>query len=50
MARDAHRAQPEATFRLRIQHKRTKDGCQYNIPTASEIAGLIVGELDEKKI
>ncbi|KAK1400269.1 Helicase [Heracleum sosnowskyi] len=49
MARDAYKAQPEVTFRLRIQHQRTKDGRQYNIPTASKIAGLIVDYIDEKK-
>lgn len=34
---------------MRIQHQRTNDGRQYNTPTASEIAGIIVGDIDEEK-
>ncbi|XP_074337453.1 uncharacterized protein LOC141674642 [Apium graveolens] len=48
-ARDMFEAQPHTTFHLRIPVARTRDGRQYNIPTESEVGGLIVGELTEKK-
>ncbi|XP_074361953.1 uncharacterized protein LOC141702153 [Apium graveolens] len=47
-ARDMFEAQPETTFHLRLPEARTRDGRQYNIPTESEVGGLIVGELTEK--
>ncbi|XP_062075099.1 uncharacterized protein LOC133779118 [Humulus lupulus] len=47
MARDRFKAQPESTFRLRLLSSRTTDGRQYNMPTSSEVAGLIVGDFSE---
>uniref|UniRef100_A0A803P9K7 DNA helicase n=1 Tax=Cannabis sativa TaxID=3483 RepID=A0A803P9K7_CANSA len=47
MARDRFKEQPERTFRLRLLSTRTKDGCQYNLPTVSEVA-LIVGDFNEE--
>jgi len=32
--------------RLRILGKRNRDGRRYNLPTASEVAALIVGDFD----
>lgn len=34
------------TMKLRILGKRNCDGRQYNLPTASEVAALIVGDFD----
>ncbi|XP_060969574.1 uncharacterized protein LOC133036831 [Cannabis sativa] len=48
MARDRFKEQPECTFRLRLLSTRTKDGRQYNLPTVSEVAGLIVGDFNEE--
>ncbi|OIT20567.1 hypothetical protein A4A49_57650, partial [Nicotiana attenuata] len=45
MARDRYRGHRESLFRLRLLCDRTRHGQQYNIPTASEVAGLIVGDL-----
>ena len=47
MARDRYREQPESVFRLRLLSERTNDGRQYNLPTASEVAGLIIGDLTD---
>lgn len=47
MARDRYKTQPESTFRLRLLNSRTRDGRRYNIPTVSEVAGLIVGDFSE---
>jgi hypothetical protein len=35
-----------STIRLRILGKRGRDGRRYNLPTASEVAALIVGNFD----
>ncbi|XP_074377792.1 uncharacterized protein LOC141719320 [Apium graveolens] len=48
-ARDMFEEQPQTTFHLWLPEARTRDGRQYNIPTKSEVGGLIVGELSEKK-
>ncbi|KVI04654.1 hypothetical protein Ccrd_017025 [Cynara cardunculus var. scolymus] len=48
MARDIYMCEPNIVFRLRIINSRTTDGRQYNLPSANEVAGLIVGELSEK--
>lgn len=37
---------PEQTLKLRLLGKRGKDSRTYNLPTASEVAGLIVGDFD----
>ncbi|KAK9176667.1 hypothetical protein WN944_028686 [Citrus x changshan-huyou] len=47
MARDIYKTQPESTFRLRLLNSRTRDGRRYNMPTISEVAGLIVGDFSE---
>ncbi|XP_062080881.1 uncharacterized protein LOC133785677 [Humulus lupulus] len=47
MARDRFKAKPESTFRLCLLSSRTTDGRQYNMPTSSEVAGLIVGDFSE---
>ncbi|XP_070048226.1 uncharacterized protein [Nicotiana tomentosiformis] len=48
MARDRYKQHPESVFRLRLLSDRTRDGRQYNIPTASEVAGLIIGDLTDE--
>ncbi|OIT37001.1 hypothetical protein A4A49_58377, partial [Nicotiana attenuata] len=45
MARDRYKQHPESVFRLRLLSDRTRYGRQYNIPTASEVARLIIGDL-----
>ncbi|KAH9691884.1 ATP-dependent DNA helicase [Citrus sinensis] len=47
MTRDRYKTQPESTFCLRLLNSRTRDGRRYNIPTVSEVAGLIVGDFSE---
>jgi hypothetical protein len=44
MARDRYKQSDLESVRLRLIGKRSNDGRQYNLPTASEIAALIVGE------
>ena len=48
MARDRYKEHHECEFRLRLLSNRTTDGRQYNLPTTSEVAGLIVGDLTEE--
>ena len=48
IARDRYKEHPEHEFRLRLLSNRTTDGRQYNLPTTSEVAGLIVGDLTEE--
>ncbi|XP_075076823.1 uncharacterized protein LOC142163436 [Nicotiana tabacum] len=48
MARDRYKQHPESVFRLRLLSDRTRDGRQYNIPTASEVAGLVIGDLTDE--
>ncbi|KAK9074699.1 hypothetical protein SSX86_003017 [Deinandra increscens subsp. villosa] len=45
MARDCISNDPQTNLRLRIIGKRDKDGRTYNLPTASEVAVLIVGDI-----
>lgn len=33
--------------KLRLVEKREKDGRRYNLPTASEVAAIVVGDLDD---
>ncbi|KAL4566048.1 hypothetical protein LXL04_030158 [Taraxacum kok-saghyz] len=47
MVRDSFHADPQINLKLRIVGTRTKDGRTYNLPTASEVAVLIVGDIDE---
>nr|XP_045088159.1 uncharacterized protein LOC120970143 isoform X2 [Aegilops tauschii subsp. strangulata] len=44
MARDRYQESDLENVRLRLIGKRSNDGRQYNLPTASEIAALIIGE------
>jgi len=46
MARDRYVEQPYHNLKLRLITDRKKDGCIYNILTASEVAALIIGEVD----
>jgi hypothetical protein len=45
-ARDTLKARNAPTVKLRILGKRNRDGRRYNLPTASEVAALIVGDFD----
>ena len=45
-ARDRYTEDSEQNIRIRLIAKRGKDGRQYTLPTANEVAGLIVGDLD----
>ena len=47
MARDRYLEQPESVFRLHLLTEKSNDGRQYNKPTTSEVAGLIIGELTD---
>ncbi|XP_071718447.1 uncharacterized protein [Rutidosis leptorrhynchoides] len=46
MARDTYETNPNVEFKLRLKGRRDKDGRTYNLPTADEIAALIVGDID----
>ncbi|XP_076908821.1 uncharacterized protein LOC143565856 [Bidens hawaiensis] len=46
MARDCFQSNPNANLKLRLIAKRQQDGRTYNLPTASEVAALIVGDID----
>ena len=48
IARDRYKEHLECEFRLCLLYNRTTDGRQYNLPTTSEVAGLIVGDLTEE--
>uniref|UniRef100_A0A3Q7EC26 Reverse transcriptase Ty1/copia-type domain-containing protein n=1 Tax=Solanum lycopersicum TaxID=4081 RepID=A0A3Q7EC26_SOLLC len=45
MARDRYREEPNIEFCMCLLSERTNDDRQYNIPTTSEVAGLIIGEI-----
>ena len=47
MARDRYREKPESVFCLGLLTETSSDGRQYNKPTASEVAGFIIGELTD---
>ena len=47
MARDRYLEQPESVFHLRLLTERRNNGRQYNTPTTSEVAGLIIDELTD---
>ncbi|KAM0064560.1 putative helitron helicase-like domain-containing protein [Helianthus debilis subsp. tardiflorus] len=47
MARDCFQQNPHINLKLRLIGKRTKDGRTYNLPTASKVAALIVGDIDD---
>jgi hypothetical protein len=44
--RDTLHSQETPNVKLRILGKRARDGRRYNLPTASEVAALIVGDFD----
>ncbi|XP_076955207.1 uncharacterized protein LOC143629950 [Bidens hawaiensis] len=46
MARDLFQNNPHANLKLRLIAKRKQDGRTYNLPTSSEVAALIVGDID----
>ncbi|PWA90919.1 hypothetical protein CTI12_AA089430 [Artemisia annua] len=45
-ARDRYTENNEQNIRIKLVAKRGKDGRQYTLPTANEVDGLIVGDLD----
>ena len=47
MERDRYLEQPESVFHLHLLTERRNNGRQYNTPTTSEVAGLIIGELTD---
>ncbi|KAK9073129.1 hypothetical protein SSX86_007452 [Deinandra increscens subsp. villosa] len=47
LVRDAFKVNPQADLRVRIIGKRSKDGRTYNLPTASEVAALIIGDFED---
>nr|KAJ0212967.1 hypothetical protein LSAT_V11C400213840 [Lactuca sativa] len=47
MVRDVFNSNPHADLKLRIIGKRQHDGRTYNLPTASEVAALIVGDIGD---
>ncbi|XP_019195804.1 PREDICTED: uncharacterized protein LOC109189646 [Ipomoea nil] len=46
MAKSFMESNPQTQFRMRLIGKRTKDARTYALPTTSEVAALIVGDLD----
>jgi len=44
--RDTIRQDSSSAIKLRILGKRGRNGHRYNLPTASEVAALIVGDFD----
>jgi len=47
MARDEFKKNPYVDLKLRIIGKRAKDGRTYNLPTTSEVAALIIGDIGD---
>ncbi|CAH1433231.1 unnamed protein product [Lactuca virosa] len=47
MVRDVFNSNPHADLKLRIIGKRQHDGRTYNLPTASEVVALIVGDIGD---
>ncbi|XP_076886674.1 uncharacterized protein LOC143536612 [Bidens hawaiensis] len=47
MVRDTYKQNPHNDFKLRIVGTRKYDGRNYNLPTASEVAALIVGDIGD---
>ncbi|XP_052620949.1 uncharacterized protein LOC111908283 [Lactuca sativa] len=45
MARDTFQKKPQVDMKLRLIGRRQRDGRTYNLPTASEVAALIVGDI-----
>ncbi|XP_057761126.1 uncharacterized protein LOC130981559 [Arachis stenosperma] len=49
-ARDRFKEDSKTNIKLKLIRKREKDGRRYNLPTASEVAILIVGDIDESSL
>ncbi|XP_022003820.2 uncharacterized protein LOC110901291 [Helianthus annuus] len=47
MARDCFKHNPHIDLKLRLIGKRSKDGRTYNLPEASEVAALVVGDITQ---
>ncbi|KAI3821177.1 hypothetical protein L1987_08736 [Smallanthus sonchifolius] len=47
MVRDCFHNNPQVDLKLRLIGKRQQDGRTYNLPTASEVAALIVGDIGD---
>nr|KAJ0214502.1 hypothetical protein LSAT_V11C400174020 [Lactuca sativa] len=47
MVRDCFHDNPHIDLKLRLIGKRIQDGRTYNLPSASEVAALIVGDIDD---
>ncbi|XP_076934807.1 uncharacterized protein LOC143601228 [Bidens hawaiensis] len=45
MARDRFQENPHANLKLRLMGRRQQDGNTYNLPSSSEVAALIVGDI-----
>ncbi|XP_052627755.1 uncharacterized protein LOC111912983 [Lactuca sativa] len=45
MVRDTFQKNPQVDMKLRLIGRRERDGRTYNLPTASEVAALIVGDI-----
>lgn len=45
-ARERYRCGDFSNVKLRLIRRRDKDGRTYNLPTASEVAALVVGDID----
>ncbi|MCH79953.1 ATP-dependent DNA helicase PIF1, partial [Trifolium medium] len=48
--KEAFQSGPECKLSLRLYRNREKDSRMHNIPTADEVAGLIVGDFDDSDI
>ncbi|XP_076885333.1 uncharacterized protein LOC143534816 [Bidens hawaiensis] len=47
MARDVCNEHPDKELKLRLICNREKDGRTYNLPTTSEVAALVIGDIEE---
>ena len=49
MARDKFRQGEDKNIKLRLIRKRDTDGRRYNLPTASEVAALVIGDIGQEE-
>ncbi|XP_052626798.1 uncharacterized protein LOC128133416 [Lactuca sativa] len=47
MVKDTFQKNPEVDMKLRLIGRREQDGRTYNLPTASEVAALIIGDISD---
>ncbi|CAH1445279.1 unnamed protein product [Lactuca virosa] len=47
MVRDTFKKYPQVDMKLKIIGRRDRDGRTYNLPTASEVAALIIGDISD---